>query len=202
VPPAVSQIEINPFRQQEESVIFLLLSVDPYSTALVLEEFGNAIARGGSGIVIASMSGYRLPALTPEQDEALAMPATEELLAMPMLQPDCMTNPPYAYQVSKRGNALRVRAEAVRWGRRGARINTISPGLIIMPLSKGELNGLRGESYRRMTDRCAARRAGTPDEVGARCIFDGTGWQLHHRPRFPDGRWRDCGLLVRRVHPA
>jgi NAD(P)-dependent dehydrogenase (short-subunit alcohol dehydrogenase family) len=144
-----------------------ILSVDLYGTALVLEEFGNVIARGGSGIVIASMSGHRLPALTPEQDQALARTPVDDLLALPMLQPDRVTDPLNAYQISKRGNALRVMAEAVRWGRRGARVNTISPGIIITPLAKDELTGPRGTGYQRMIDACAVGRAGTPDEVGA-----------------------------------
>ena len=144
-----------------------ILKVDLYGTALVLEEFGNVIARGGAGVVIASQSGHRLPALTPEQDKALATTPADELLALPMLQPDQVTDPLHAYQVSKRGNSLRVMAEAVRWGKRGARINTISPGIIVTPLAKDELTGPRGEGYRRMIELSAAGRAGTPDEVGA-----------------------------------
>jgi len=144
-----------------------ILKVDLYGTALVLEEFGNVIADGGSGVVIASQSGHRLPALTPEQDRALAMTPTEELLALPMLQPEQVTDPLHAYQVSKRGNSLRVMAEAVRWGKRGARINTISPGIIVTPLARDELTGPRGEGYRRMIALSAAGRPGTSDEVGA-----------------------------------
>ena len=144
-----------------------ILKVDLYGTALVLEEFGNVIADGRSGVVIASQSGHRLPALTPEQDRALAMTPTEELLALPMLQPEQVTDPLHAYQVSKRGNSLRVMAEAVRWGKRGARINTISPGIIVTPLARDELTGPRGEGYRRMIALSAAGRPGTPDEVGA-----------------------------------
>ena len=143
-----------------------ILKVDLYGTALILEEFGNIIARGGAGVVIASQSGHRLPALTPEQNKALAITPAEELLALPMLQPDQVTDPLNAYQISKRGNALRVMAEAVRWGKRGARVNTISPGIIITPLANDELSGPRGAGYRRMIDLCPSGRAGTPDEVG------------------------------------
>jgi len=143
-----------------------ILKVDLYGTALVLEEFGNAIAHGGAGVVIASQSGHRLPALTPEQNKALATTPADELLALPMLQPDQVTDPLHAYQISKRGNSLRVMAEAVRWGKRGARVNTISPGIIFTPLAKDELTGPRGEGYRRMIDVSAAGRVGTPDEVG------------------------------------
>ena len=143
-----------------------ILKVDLYGTALVLEEFGNVIARGGAGVVIASQSGHRLGVLTAEQNKLLALTPTDELLALPMLQPDKITDPLHAYQISKRGNSLRVMAEAVRWGKRGARVNTISPGIIMTPLAKDELTGPRGAGYRRMIELSAAGRVGTPDEVG------------------------------------
>lgn len=143
-----------------------ILKVDLFGTALVLEEFGNVIACGGAGVVIASQSGHRLPALTPEQDKALATTPADDLLALPMLQPDRLTDSLHAYQISKRGNSLRVMAEAVKWGKRGARINTISPGIIITPLAKDELTGPRGAGYKRMIELSAVGRAGTPDEVG------------------------------------
>jgi NAD(P)-dependent dehydrogenase (short-subunit alcohol dehydrogenase family) len=143
-----------------------ILKVDLYGTALILEEFGNVIESGGSGVVIASQSGHRLPALSPDQDKALATTPTEQLLSLSMLQPDQVKDSLHAYQLSKRGNSLRVMAEAVRWGKRGARINTISPGIIITPLAKDELAGPRGDGYRRMIEVSAVGRAGTPDEVG------------------------------------
>jgi len=143
-----------------------ILKVDLYGTALVLEEFGNVIARGGAGVVIASQSGHRLPPLSVEQNKALATTPVEELLNLPFLQPDQVKDSLHAYQLSKRGNSLRVMAEAVRWGKRGARINTISPGIIMTPLANDELSGPRGEGYRRMIEVSAAGRAGTPDEVG------------------------------------
>jgi len=153
---------VSPSQASPETI----LKVDLYGTALVLEEFGNVIARGGAGVVIASMSGHRLPALSAEQNAALATTPVEELLKLPMLQLDKVTDPLNAYQISKRGNSLRVMAEAVRWGKRGARVNTISPGIIITPLANDELKGPRGAGYRRMMEGCAAGRAGTPDEVG------------------------------------
>ena len=132
----------------------------------MLEEFGDVVARGGSGVVIASQSGHRLPPLTVEQNGALATTPVEELLGLPFLQPEQVTDSLHAYQLSKRGNSLRVMAEAVRWGRRGARLNTISPGIIMTPLARDELRGPRGAGYRRMIELSAAGRAGTPDEVG------------------------------------
>ncbi|WP_426393172.1 SDR family oxidoreductase [Variovorax sp. R-27] len=143
-----------------------ILKVDLYGTALVLEEFGNVVAEGGAGVVIASQSGHRLPALSPEQNAALATTPTEDLLVLPMLQPEQVKDSLHAYQLSKRGNSLRVMAEAVRWGKRGARVNTISPGIIFTPLARDELTGPRGEGYRRMIEASSAKRGGTPDEVG------------------------------------
>lgn len=143
-----------------------ILKVDLYGTAVILEEFGNVIEYGGSGVVIASMAGHRLPPLTIEQNKELATTPAEELLTLPMLQPGKVENSGQAYMISKRGNSLRVTAEAVRWGKRGARLNTISPGIIITPLAKDELNGPLGDGYRRMLSISAAGRAGTPDEVG------------------------------------
>jgi NAD(P)-dependent dehydrogenase (short-subunit alcohol dehydrogenase family) len=153
---------VSPSQASPETI----LKVDLYGTALVLEEFGNVIASGGAGVVIASQSGHRLPALSAEQNAALAMTPVEELLKLPMLQPGQVKDSLHAYQISKRGNSLRVMAEAVRWGKRGARINTISPGIIVTPLAKDELDGPRGAGYRRMIEVSAAGRAGTPDEVG------------------------------------
>ena len=153
---------VSPSQASPETI----LKVDLYGTALVLDEFGNVIARGGSAVVIASQSGHRLGALTAEQDKALATTPVEELLALPMLQPGQIKDSLHAYQLSKRGNSLRVMAEAVRWGKREARVNTISPGIVITPLAKDELSGPRGEGYRRMIELCPVGRAATPDEVG------------------------------------
>lgn len=144
-----------------------ILAVDLLGTALVLEIFGDVIAPGGAGVVIASQSGHRLGPLTAAQNQALALTPADDLLALPFLQPGEVKDTLHAYQLSKRGNALRVMAEAVRWGRRGARVNTISPGIVITPLAKDELNGPRGAGYRDMIARCPVPRAGTPDEVGA-----------------------------------
>jgi NAD(P)-dependent dehydrogenase (short-subunit alcohol dehydrogenase family) len=145
----------------------VILAVDLYGTALVLEAFGKVIAAGGSAVVIASQSGHRLGPLTAEQNEALALTPADQLLSLPFLQADQVKGSLHAYQLSKRGNALSVMAEAVRWGKRGARVNSISPGIVITPLAKDELSGPRGEGYRRMIELCPVGRAGTPDEVGA-----------------------------------
>ena len=153
---------VSPSQASPETI----LKVDLYGTALVLEEFGNVIAHEGAGVVIASQSGHRLPPLSVDQNKALATTPVDALLQLPMLQPDQVKDSLRAYQLSKRGNALRVMAEAVRWGKRKARINAISPGIIITPLANDELRGPRGPGYRRMIEISAAQRAGTPDEVG------------------------------------
>jgi NAD(P)-dependent dehydrogenase (short-subunit alcohol dehydrogenase family) len=152
---------VSPSQASPETI----LKVDLYGTALVLEKFGEVIDEGGSAVVIASQSGHRLPPLSADLSKVLATTPVEDLLKLPMLQLDQVNDPLHAYQLSKRGNSLRVMYEAVRWGERGARVNTISPGIIITPLAKDELWGPRGGVYRRMVDGCPAKRAGTPDEV-------------------------------------
>ena len=141
-----------------------ILKVDLYGTSVLLEEFGKVIADGGSGVVISSQSGHRLHALTEEENTALATAPTEELLSLPFIA--SITDTLKAYQYSKRCNVLRVMAEAVKWGKRGATLNSISPGIIMTPLANDELKGPRGEGYRKMLSLCPAGRAGTPDEVG------------------------------------
>ena len=148
-----------------------ILRVDLYGTAVLLEEVGEVIASGGSGVVIASQSGHRLGALSVEQDAALATTPAEQLLALPMLQPDQVRDSLHAYQLAKRANALRVMAEAVRWGRRGARLNTISPGIVITPLARDELAGPRAAGYQAHARASPAGRAGTPDEVASLAAF-------------------------------
>jgi NAD(P)-dependent dehydrogenase (short-subunit alcohol dehydrogenase family) len=150
-----------------QAPIETILKVDLYGTALLLERFGEAIAAGGSGIVISSQSGHRLPPLSAEQNKALATTPAEGLLKLSFLQPGKVKDTLHAYQLSKRGNVLRVAAEAVRWGRRNARINSISPGIVITPLANDEMTGPRGAGYRRMIEGSVAKRAGTPDEIGA-----------------------------------
>ena len=152
---------VSPSQASPETI----LKVDLYGTAVILQEFGKVIVEGGSGVVIASQSGHRLRPLSTDDNKALATTPVEDLLKLPFLQLDQVKDSLHAYQLSKRGNALRVMYEAVRWGKRGARVNTISPGIIITPLAKDELAGPRGEGYRRMIDGCPVKRAGTPDEV-------------------------------------
>ena len=156
-----------------------ILKVDLYGTAVMCEEFGNVISSGGSCVVIGSQSSHRLSvdALSQTQADALATLPPEELLELPFVR--SISNSLYAYQISKRGNALRVMAEAVKWGKRGARINCISAGIIFTPLAYDELNSAeRGEFYRNMLAKSPMGRGGTPDEIGALAAFlfgpDGT----------------------------
>ncbi len=141
-----------------------ILQVDLYGTSVLIEEFGKVIADGGSGVIISSQSGHRLPALPQEQSDALAMTATDELLELPFIK--AIDDTLKAYQYSKRCNVLRVMREATRWGKRNATINSISPGIIITPLANDELHGPRKDGYLKMIEGMPARRAGTPDEVG------------------------------------
>ena len=141
-----------------------ILQVDLYGTSVLMEEFGKVITEGGSGVFISSQSGHRLPALPQEQNEALATYPVDELLELSFIQD--IKDTLKAYQYSKRCNVLRAAGEACKWGKRGATINTISPGIIITPLANDELHGPRAEGYLKMIAGAPAKRAGTPDEVG------------------------------------
>ena len=148
-----------------QAPIEAILKVDLYGTAVLLEEVGKVIAEGGVGVTISSQSGHRMPALTPEEDEKLATTPAEELLSLDILQPSNIRDTLHAYQLAKRCNVKRVMAEAVKWGQRGARVNSISPGIIVTPLALDEFNGPRGDFYKNMFAKCPAGRPGTADEV-------------------------------------
>ncbi len=154
-----------------------ILKVDLYGTAVLLEEVGKVIAEGSVGITISSQSGHRMPALAPAEDEALATTPTEQLLDIDILQPQNIRDTLHAYQLAKRCNVKRVMAEAVKWGQRGARINSISPGIIVTPLALDEFNGPRGDFYKNMFAKCPAGRPGTADEVAnvAELLMSGKG---------------------------
>ena len=142
-----------------------ILKVDLYGTAVLLEEVGKVIKTGGVGVTISSQSGHRMKQLTPEEDELLATTPTEDLLRLEILRPENIRDTLHAYQMAKRCNEKRVMFEAVRWGARGARINSISPGIIVTPLAIDEFNGIRGDFYKNMFAKCPAHRPGTADEV-------------------------------------
>ncbi len=148
-----------------QASIQTILNVDLYGTAVLLEEVGKVIARGGSGVTISSQSGWRMPQLSANQDRQLAITPVEELLDLDFLQEDQIENTLHAYQLAKRCNEKRVMYEAVRWGERGARLNDIAPGIIVTPLAVDEFNGPRGDFYKNMFKNCPAKRPGTADEI-------------------------------------
>lgn len=148
-----------------QAPIEAILKVDLYGTAVLLEEVGKVIAPGGVGVTISSQSGHRMKQLTPEEDEQLACTPTEELLSLDILQPENIKDTLHAYQMAKRCNEKRAMAESVKWGEKGARVNSISPGIIVTPLALDEFNGPRGDFYKNMFAKCPAGRPGTADEV-------------------------------------
>ncbi len=148
-----------------QAPIEAILKVDLYGTAVLLEEVGKVIAKGGCGVTISSQSGWRMPQLTADEDAALATTPTEELLKLEILQPENIKDTLHAYQLAKRCNEKRVMAQSVEWGKRGARLNDIAPGIIVTPLAVDEFNGPRGDFYKNMFAKCPAGRPGTADEV-------------------------------------
>ena len=160
-----------------QAPIEAILKVDLYGTAVLLEEVGKVIKEGGTGVTISSQSGKRMKQLSKEEDEMLATTDTEKLLDLDILKPENIKDTLHAYQMAKRCNEKRVMFEACRWGERGARINSISPGIIVTPLAIDEFNGPRGDFYKNMFAKCPAGRPGTADEVAnvAELIMNGKG---------------------------
>lgn len=157
----INSAGVSPSQASVETI----LKVDLYGTAVLLEETGKVIRPGGVGVTISSQSGHRMKQLTPQEDELLACTPAEQLLELEMLKPDNIVDTLHAYQLAKRCNEKRVMAESVRWGEKGARINSISPGIIVTPLALDEFNGPRGDFYKNMFKNCPAKRPGTADEV-------------------------------------
>ena len=148
-----------------QAPIETILKVDLYGTAVLLEEVGRVIAPGGAGVTISSQSGWRMPALTPEQDALLALTPAEELLSLDFLHPENIRDTLHSYQLAKRCNEKRVMAQAVEWGKRGARLNDVAPGIVVTPLALDKFNGPRGNFYKNMFAKCPAGRPGTADEI-------------------------------------
>lgn len=148
-----------------QAPIEAILKVALYGTAVLLEEVGKVIAPGGVGVTISSQSGWRMPALTVQQDTQLATTPAEELLSLDFLQPENIRDTLHAYQLAKRCNEKRVMVQAVAWSKRGARLTAIAPGIIVTPLALDEFNGPRGDFYKNMFAKCPVGRPGTADEV-------------------------------------
>lgn len=181
-----------------QAPIEAILKVDLYGTAVLLEEVGKVIAPGGVGVTISSQSGWRMPALTAEQDAQLATAPTEELLHLDFLRPENIRDTLHAYQMAKRCNEKRAMAQAVEWGKRGARLNAIAPGIIVTPLALDELNGSRGgllQEHVRQMSRRSPRHGGRSRK---RCrTSDERQRGLHQRVHLPHRRRRNSQLLLR-----
>jgi NAD(P)-dependent dehydrogenase (short-subunit alcohol dehydrogenase family) len=145
-----------------------VLRVDLVGTALILDAFASVIAAGGAGVFIASMAGT-MAALDPALERRLATTPAAELLALPEVA--AINDPGAAYVLAKRGNQVRVKAAAAAWGRRGARVNSISPGIIATPMGSAELAGSSGETMRGMIQASATGRLGTPEDIAAAVDF-------------------------------
>jgi NAD(P)-dependent dehydrogenase (short-subunit alcohol dehydrogenase family) len=158
---------LSPVQASAEAI----LRVDLLGTALVLEAFGRVVAPGGAGVAIASMAGHMAPPLSPEDELALRQAPASELLGLSVVAPDAVTDPGIAYTLAKRANHLRVEAASVPWGERGARVNSISPGIIATPMGHAELDSANGEFMRAMIDRSPTGRVGTPDDIAAAASF-------------------------------
>ncbi|GBR20607.1 SDR family oxidoreductase [Asaia spathodeae] len=148
-----------------------ILEIDLYGSAVVFEVFRHVMARGGSGLLVSSMAGHMMRPLPEEDERQLALMPADALLALPCLQKEAVGDPMVAYMVSKRANILRVQTEAVHWGARGARVNAISPGIIVTPLAAHELASPTGDIYRAMVAASPSGRMAPPDEIAIAASF-------------------------------
>jgi NAD(P)-dependent dehydrogenase (short-subunit alcohol dehydrogenase family) len=147
-----------------------IIKLDMVGTAYAIDEFAKVIAKGGAGIVISSQTGYMLH-FTPEVEHQLATVPTEDIMELDFVKKEAMRNSGVAYVASKRANQLRVRtAAATTWGDARARINTVSPGVIVTPLAYDEFRAA-GVLYQDMINKSAARRTGTIDEIANAAEF-------------------------------
>ncbi|MDT5009493.1 MAG: hypothetical protein QOH57_1110 [Mycobacterium sp.] len=158
---------LSPVQASAEAI----MRVDLYGVAAVLETFGDVVGPGAAGVVIASMAGHMMGDWPADQQKELATAPSEQLLKLPFLQPDRVSSPGYAYAVAKYANRLRVMAESVRWGRRGARVNSISPGIISTPMGQQELASENGTVMRAMVESSGTARLGTPSDIANAVAF-------------------------------
>ncbi len=147
-----------------------IVDLDMVGTGYAVDAFGEVMAEGGAGLIISSQAAYMYP-IPNDIELQLVQTPTEELKAVPFIQEVAMQNSGFAYMIAKRLNHLQAqRAAATSWRKRRARINTISPGIIVTPLAYDEFNA-NGEGYQRMIDASAAQRVGTSDEIAEAAAF-------------------------------
>ena len=147
-----------------------ILNLDMVGTGYAVDAFGKVMARGGAGLIISSQTGYMYPIPNEVELEILKTP-TEELMDLPFIRETAMQNSGFAYMIAKRVNQLQAqKAAATSWKERRARINTISPGVIVTPLAYDEF-AASGDGYQDMIDKSAAERTGTADEIAEAGAF-------------------------------
>ncbi|MBL7492568.1 SDR family oxidoreductase [Frankia sp. AgB1.9] len=154
-----------------QAPVAAVLAVDLLGVALVLEEFADVVAPGGAGVVISSMAGHLTPPLPPDVARQLATTPAAELLTLPATSLELFSDSGQAYGFAKRANQVRVQAASTTWAGRGARINSISPGIIATPMGAAELASENGAIMRMMIDASNAKRLGTPDDIAAAAAF-------------------------------
>ena len=147
-----------------------IVALDMVGTGYAVDAFGRVMAEGGAGLIISSQAAYMYP--IPNEDELQIVNATTEQLAeLPIVKNVAMQNSGFAYMIAKRVNHLQAqRAAATSWRERMARINTISPGIIVTPLAYDEFNA-NGDGYQAMIDASAARRVASSDEIADAAAF-------------------------------
>ena len=147
-----------------------IINLDLIATSVAIDIFAKYISKGGAGLVISSQTGYMMN-IPQEVEQQIALTPSEELKDLDFIKNDAMANSGVAYIVAKRANHLRVRtAAATTWADKGARINSISPGIIVTPLAYDEFDAA-GDAYQEMINSSAAKRVGTSEEIARAAEF-------------------------------
>lgn len=147
-----------------------IVDLDMVGTGYAVDAFGEVMAQSGAGLIISSQAAYMYP-IPNDVEVQLVRTPTDQLKSVPFINEVALQNSGFAYMIAKRLNHLQAqRAAATSWRKRGARINTISPGIIVTPLAYDEFNA-NGEGYQRMIDASAAQRVGTSDEIAEVAAF-------------------------------
>ena len=147
-----------------------IIALDMVGTGYAVDAFGQVMAPGGAGLIISSQTGYMYP-IPYETEQEILNTSTEKLAELPIVKDIAMQNSGWAYMIAKRVNHLQaMNAAATTWKARRARINTLSPGIIVTPLAYDEF-AAAGEGYQRMIDASAAERSGTSDEIAEAGAF-------------------------------
>ena len=140
-----------------------VLTVDLVGTALLVQALEPLTTEGSAAVCWASIAGHSTPA-DPVIDAALDDPLAPDFLdRLDAAVGDALLEPGFGYGYAKRGVMRLVSRSAAAWGARGARICSVSPGIIDTPMGRQEF--AEQPMMATMIEMTPIRRWGLPEEV-------------------------------------